>query len=363
MDKIIGDEYITADKKKEPRYVLASFLFLLNILATIFAGVLWAGRNPFEMTEWHYGMTYSLLLMLFLTAHELGHFFAAKYHKIETSLPYFLPFPLPLLSPFGTFGAFIKVRQSIPSRKILFDIGVAGPIAGFIVCIFILIIGFLTLPASEYLYTIHPDYALNGGHISTEGMFFGDTLLFTILKKLFLAPNTFFPPMNEIYHYPFLCVGWFGLFVTSLNMLPIGQLDGGHVIYSMFGKHQKRIGTVLWWILLVIGIGGALHLLKMSIANPSPDPVYTFLQVRVLSILNTIDTYAPWFLQCWNGWLLWVFIGRFIMKIQHPPVQDTSPIGTKRMIVGYCALLIFALSFSYNGIYFVSKDIAGVLGF
>lgn len=363
MDKIIGDDIIEVSRKKEPRYILALTLFLLNILATIFAGTLWAGHNPLELTEWQYGFTYSVLLMLFLTSHELGHYFAAKYHKIETSLPYFLPFPIPLLSPFGTFGAFIKVREVIPSRKILFDIGVAGPIAGFIVSVITLIIGFVTLPSVEYLYTIHPHYALNGGHIASEGMFFGDTLLFSMLKTIFTDPNVFFPPMSEIYHYPFLCVGWFGLFVTSLNMLPIGQLDGGHVIYAMFNKHQKTIGTFLWWILLFIGIGGMCHLLRMSVLQPSSDAFYTFIRNAILTTFGTIDSFAPWFLQGWNGWLLWVFIARFIMKIKHPPVPDTAPIGRKRMAVGYFALAIFILSFSYNGIYFVSNELAGVLGF
>ncbi len=363
MDTIIGDEIIAAPRKKEPRYILALTLFILNILATIFAGTLWAGHNPLEMTEWQYGVTYSVLLMLFLTTHEFGHYFAARYHKIEASLPYFLPAPIPLLSPFGTFGAFIKVKQIIPSRKVLFDIGVAGPIAGFIVSVAILIVGFITLPTQEYLYSIHPDYALNGGHIISEGMFFGDTILFSLLKAIFTDPNAFFPPMSEIYHYPFLCVGWFGLFVTALNMLPIGQLDGGHIIYAMFNKHQKRIGTFLWWILLIMGIGGISHVLRMYISQPSTDALYTFFREKLLFLFGIIDTYIPWLLQCWNGWLLWVFIARFIMKIKHPPVPDTSPIGWKRMVVGYFALAIFILSFSYNGIYFVSNELAGVLGF
>ncbi len=364
MDTLIGDDGIAVRHKHKPRYFLALGLFILNIISTIFAGVLWAGHNPFELTHWHYGVTYSLLLMLFLSAHELGHYFAARYHNIDTSLPYCLPFPIPVLSPFGTLGAFIKTREPIPSRKILFDIGVAGPLAGFIVCLGILIIGFLTMPSVEYLYSVHPDYLLNGGHITTHGMFFGDTILFSTLKTLFIAPDTFFPPMNEIYHYPFLCVGWFGLFVTALNMLPIGQFDGGHVIYAMFGEKQVRIGKFIWWIMLFIGLGGGITFLHSVIQTYSPNDLYPITQGGFNSYFTFIGSFAPWFIYCWNGWLLWVCIARFVMKIKHPPVRDTSPIGTTRMIIGYIALLIFILSFSYNGIYFISPNgMPGALGF
>jgi membrane-associated protease RseP (regulator of RpoE activity) len=329
-------------------YGIPLLLFLFTIITTMIAGTALAGKEIWEITNWWFGLPYSLLVMTFLSAHEFGHYFASKYHKVDASLPYFLPMPFVFLSPFGTFGAFIKTNVPIPNRKALFDIGVAGPLAGFVVCLIILIIGLTNLPPKEYLYSIHPEFMMQGGEVSPYGLYFGTTILYETFAKLFVSPNEFLPPMNKIYHYPFLCVGWFGMFVTALNMLPIGQLDGGHVIYAMFGKQQRIISRIFWWVLLVIGMGSIIGIGLGWIEQQ----LYVFAPTSsLLDLLAWIKTHFAWYFEGWNGWLFWVAITRFIMKLDHPSIRGRKPIGRGRMIVGFIAIAIFVLSFSFQGIY------------
>ncbi|MDX9790315.1 MAG: site-2 protease family protein, partial [Candidatus Kapabacteria bacterium] len=244
-------------------YIIFFLLLTASFVTCMIAGTQWAYQNFYEITNWHYGIEYAVLIILFLSAHEFGHYFAAKYHKVEATLPYYIPFPFTIALNFGTLGAVIRTKTPIPSRKALFDIGVSGPIAGFIVASGFLIYGLMTLPGVEFIYNIHPDYVGHfGGVIPDSGLFFGDTLYLKLLTLIFANPDGFMPPMNEIYHYPFLNVGWFGLFVTSLNMLPMGQLDGGHAIYSMFGRKTHQIVSVsVFRILLAMGLISMLGLL------------------------------------------------------------------------------------------------------
>ncbi|MDH4069485.1 MAG: site-2 protease family protein, partial [Ignavibacteria bacterium] len=237
-------------------YILHGFLFLATFAATTLAGAQWLNRNSLELSNFSYGLTYGCLILLMLGSHEFGHYFAARYHRVRTTLPFFIPLPpfLPF-GVFGTLGAVIRIRSSIPSRKVLFDIGAAGPIAGFVVSLAVLIIGFITLPSREYLHLIHPEYA-QMAVIPEGGIRFGETLLFLAVAELFAPAGSFVPPMNEIYHYPFLCVGWFGLFVTALNLIPIGQLDGGHISFAMFGEKSTSIALSALAILTFLGLGG-----------------------------------------------------------------------------------------------------------
>lgn len=338
-------------KTDKNRYLLHSFLFLLTIISTIMAGAQWLGKDITEISNWQYGFTYSALIMLFISAHEFGHYFASKFHKVDSTLPFYLPMPFVFLMPFGTMGAVIRIRSAIPSRKALFDIGVAGPLAGFVVALAILIIGFVTLPTKEYLFQIHPEYRTLGGVIPNIGLHFGDTILFSFLANIFSNPHGWLPPMNEIYHYPFLCVGWFGLFVTSLNLLPLGQLDGGHVIYAMFGSKQSKIARYFWWVLIILGAGGFLGEFFAQIKYDSPNQIYTFFQQFFLSISDVIERYAPWYFTTWSGWIFWAFVTKFFIRLDHPPVSKDAPIGTIRMAIGWLTILIFVLSFCYNGIY------------
>lgn len=295
-------------------YLLHILLFALTFCTTTVAGVQWLNKNPYELTNFWSGATYATLILAMLASHEFGHYFAAKYHGVKATLPFFIPFP----SYFGTMGAVIRLRSSIPSRKVMFDIGSAGPISGFVVSIAILVFGFVTLPPKEFLYTIHPEYA-QFTSVPTGGLTFGSTILFSFLSHTFSAPGAFIPPMNEIYHYPFLCVGWFGTFVTAMNLIPVGQLDGGHITYSMFGERHHWIARVSLVILVIAGLVGFLPLIGIE------------------------SSFG------WTGWLFWAFLLILFLrffKLNRPPIQDDTPLDSTRMTVGWLCIGIFVSSFS-----------------
>lgn len=192
------------------------------------------------------GFPYALSILLILGAHELGHYFAARRHKIAVTLPYFLPFPSGL---FGTFGAFIQLRQPIRNRKMLLEIGAAGPLAGLVFAIPILLIGLATSQV---------------GPPSVGGIVEGNSILYALAK--IITFGKFLPDgARDVYVNQLAWAGWTGLFVTGLNLLPIGQLDGGHVLYSLLGNRARVLYFPLMAILLflVIFSGGALLLLLL----------------------------------------------------------------------------------------------------
>jgi membrane-associated protease RseP (regulator of RpoE activity) len=311
-----------ADRKPERKnYWLHTGLFLITLVTTTIAGVEWTtGKiGPYELSTLASGLPYALSILFVLGVHEFGHYFAAVYHKVKATLPYFIPFP-PIAGffNFGTMGAVIKTKSVIPNNKAMFDIGVAGPLAGFVACMVILVFGFTHLPPVEYILKIHPDYFLPSYGKNGLELRFGDTIIFALLRQLLTSPNQFVPPMSEIYHYPFLCVGWFGLFVTSMNLIPVGQLDGGHVIYSMFNsKKHEAIASVSLILLLAIGILGVLD--------------------------NLFDIRIRF---GWSGWLFWAFILYFFIKVKHPPVYQFEELNAGRKIIGYVAIIVFIISFS-----------------
>jgi membrane-associated protease RseP (regulator of RpoE activity) len=340
--------------RKRSSWVLPLGLFILTFLSTLMAGAAWAGQNFLEITTWITGLQYSVLILTFLAAHEFGHYFAAKYHGVDATLPYFIPVP-PLFMPFGTAGAVIRTRSAIMTRKALFDIGVSGPIAGFVVCILFLAIGLMTLPSQEFLLNIHPEYRQFGGAIPDYGLHFGGTLLYSWFERIFANPNGWLPPMNEMYHYPYLCVGWFGLFVTSMNLLPIGQLDGGHIAHAMFSDGQARIGRIAWWFIAVLGLGSLLSYVHGRIIFDSPDSLYTFFQSLLLPPLNALHSIVPAFYQSWSGWVLWAVILRFFIRIEHPYVDDEEPLDKKRMAIGFLAAVILVVSFCPAGVFDIER--------
>ncbi|MBI2417718.1 MAG: site-2 protease family protein [Ignavibacteriales bacterium] len=273
-----------------------------------------------EINQLLIGLPYSFSILFFLASHEFGHYFASRYHKVDATLPYFIPFIsfFGVFLNFGTLGAVIRTKSEIPNKKALFDIGVSGPLAGFVACLIILVYGFTHLPGRDFIVSIHPDYFMPKHASGGLQLAFGDTLLFSTLRYIFTSPGTFIPPMSEIYHYPFLCVGWFGLFVTSMNMVPVGQLDGGHIIYAMFGKkNHELIAGISMILLILLGVLGVLQMY-----------VYTWITIG------------------WAGWLFWATVLFFILKIQHPPIGDMEPLDKKRKIIGYIALFVFVLCFS-----------------
>jgi membrane-associated protease RseP (regulator of RpoE activity) len=310
-------------KKEKKNYLIHTGLFLITLFTTTIAGAQWitGSLGPYELKYLLEGLPYSLSILFIITSHEFGHYFAAMYHRVKATLPYYIPFPpIPFFINFGTMGAVIRTKSPVPTKKAMFDIGVAGPIAGFIACLIILIYGFLNVPSIDYLLSIHPDYFSPEYGKGGLNLVFGDTLLFSFLKWIFVEPNHFFPPMSEIYHYPFLCVGWFGLFITAMNMIPIGQLDGGHIGYTMFGKETHfKVAVICFSILFVLGITGIVE----SSFN-----------------LN--------FGVGWSGWLFWALILYFIIKIEHPAIYDESKLDFKRRLIGYFSFFILVISFSPN---------------
>jgi len=308
-------------KQKKERPLLHLGLFIITFITTTIAGVQWASASggPYELSELLIGLPYSISILLIITFHEFGHYFAAVYHKVKVTLPFYIPFPpIPYLINFGTMGAVIRTRTRIQSKKAMFDIGVAGPIAGFLVTIAILIYGILNVPGVEYLLNIHPDYFEPTYGKDGYALVFGDSLLLSFLKEIFVKPGQFFPPMSEIYHYPYLCAGWFGLFITSMNMIPVGQLDGGHISFAMFGEQTHyKISVVAFTIMFVFGVIGFAD---------------SFLELN----------YGIG----WSGWLFWSLILYFIIKLKHPPVLDATQLDPRRMLVGYFSFFIFLVSFS-----------------
>lgn len=325
-------------------------LITATLATCTMAGTAWAMKNPMEIANWASGLSYAILAMSFLLAHEYGHYLAAMRHGIASSLPYLIPVP-PTLMPFGTFGAVIRTRSPMMTRNELFDVGVSGPLAGFAACLVILITGFMTLPPEDYLMSIHPEYAVTG--IPTGGLTFDNTLLFELLRQIF-ADRAFVPPMNEIYHYPFLCVGWFGLFVTSLNMLPFGQLDGGHVLYALIGKRQHTIARFLWWsmfALAILWLIGMIHQLLMTTADGDATAWMLWLKHSIdPSIAGAIDRF-PWLFQLGDVWVFWLVMIRFVIKIDHPVVPSEEPLSRGRTILGWTAMIVLLLCFAPRAVY------------
>jgi len=234
------------------------------------------------------GVTFSACLLAILFTHEMGHYLACRYYKVDATLPYFIPAPPIFLA--GTFGAFIKIRSPIPSRRALFDIGLAGPLAGFIIAVPISVIGILT---------VGPPQAAQDGVI-----FFNDPLLFRLIGKLAgiqLDPTS---PIN-----PFYMAAWIGLLVTSLNLMPVGQLDGGHGTFSLFGA---RAHYVISRVALVA--------------------------VVVLALLGFWWHGSP------SGFLYAVLLA-VMMKVPHPEPAVMEPLGTKRIIIAIITVIVFALCF------------------
>ena len=296
-------------------------LFLVTFVTTVIAGTEWVTgtMGPYDLESLMIGLPYSLSALFILATHEFGHYFAAKYHKVKATLPYFIPIPpIPQFFNFGTMGAVIKTKSEIKTNKAMFDIGVAGPIAGFIASLIVLIYGFTHLPSVDYILAIHPDYFLPEYGKEAISLQFGNNLLFMFLQNLLTSSNEFIPPMTEVYHYPYLMTGWFGLLITAMNMIPVGQLDGGHIIYSMFGsKIQESVASISLIVLVILGVSGFVDVsFEMNMGFG------------------------------WSGWLFWGLILFFIIKVKHPPVSYFEELDPTRKILGYFSLLILLVSFS-----------------
>lgn len=258
-----------------PRYYFAAVVELLLL----------AFRHPQLLAE---GLTFSAALLAILASHELGHYIACRRYGVDATLPFFIPAPPLFLA--GTFGAFIKIKSPIPSRRALFDIGLAGPLAGFVVAVPISILGILRMqPAPS-----------NGGY----GIVFHDPLLFRLLAKLLDAPLDAYSLPN-----PYYMAAWIGLLVTSLNLMPVGQLDGGHGTFAVFGRR--------------------IHKLTGRVA---------FAMMAALAVLGFFWHGSP------SGFVYTVLLG-IMLRVRHPQPGTMEPLGNGRVIVGVVTLVVFALSF------------------
>ncbi len=264
-------------------------LFGLTILTTTWAGAAHQGVNLLrEPDRFIVGLPYSVGLLAILGVHELGHFFAARHHGMDVTPPYFIPVPFAL----GTFGAFIRLRSPPEDRCALFDVAVAGPLAGLVIAIPALLIGLHTSTVIGTSVTA-PQNMLTGTSV-------GSSILFALLAKLSLGPALL--QGNILRLSPLAFAGWLGLFITALNLLPIGQLDGGHTARAMFGNRVGRIVSLIaMW---------SLFLLALFV---------------------------------WPGLMIWAIIVFFIAGQGTPPLNDLTPITPGRRWLGYLAFLILAL--------------------
>lgn len=382
-----------------------TLLFILTFISASFTGALFVGHTTgmpedlilfssdglwiyiTNMVLWE-GVIFAALLLAFLGVHEFGHYFAAVRHRIDTSLPYFIPFPI---SPIGTLGAVIRIRSRIQDSRNMFDVGASGPIAGFIVALIILFYGFSTLPDPDYMQNFAGHETLNdyieehgtfpdepladNNRNETEVMVLGNTLLFTVIASFFEEV----PPMWELYHYPFLFAGWLGLFFTALNLLPVGQLDGGHILYTLIGYRKHRIVARCFFILVMILAGlGALPLIQMIATEydvPKMLISWVIWGVLALTLLNrAFRANMAWTITGWSTvllanlilltafdptvfsgftiWIFWALFIVFLVGIEHPPVLYEIPLTRKRKILGWTCMVIFLLCISPNPIYF-----------
>jgi membrane-associated protease RseP (regulator of RpoE activity) len=329
--------YVETTPHPRRNYPLHLTLFVVTLLTTTWAGTIWIGKPAVVDTFAHFlrslkiGLPFSLSLLAFLTVHEFGHFFATVKHRIRATLPYYIPLPpLPFLMSIGTLGAVIRMKEPIRSRRALFDIGAAGPLAGFAVALALLVYGFTHLPSVDYIYSIHPEYRAAGGFppAPPETLHLGKSLLFILLEKL-IEPKGL-PPMYELYHYPFLFAGWLGCFVTALNLLPVGQLDGGHVIYAMFGHvGHRKISKLFLACITILGapsfILGLLPLINPALVFPAPELLLRW---------------------SWPGWIIWAFILRKFLGTKHPQAGSDRPLTARRMLAGWGCIAIFILTFT-----------------
>lgn len=260
-------------------------LFLVTLVTTTVAGALQNGvdiiANPGNFAS---GLPFAMTLMTILLCHEMGHYLTARYHGVDATLPYFIPAP----SFIGTFGAFIRMDGRPPDRRSLFDVAAAGPLAGLILAIPAVIVGL-------QLSTVLPE------HSSTGGISLGSSLLLGFLSRLSLGLS---PDEANIIMHPIGFAGWIGLFVTALNLLPVGQLDGGHVAYALFGRWHLWVSRMALIAILALGL-----------------------------------------LRYWDGWILWGIL-LFFLGTRHPsPLDPDTPLDFKRKIVAWLTLAVLVLTF------------------
>ncbi len=300
-------------------------LFLLTLLSMLFSGALFVYDGPDISSGTDYlnilldnpaaGLPFALSLLAILLAHEFGHYLAARYHRADVTLPYFLPFPF---SPFGTLGAFIQLKSAPRNKRELLDIGVAGPLAGLAVAIPVILLGLslseidriplfirlgdaFTLEGNSILY-LFSKFLVHGEWLPTP-ITYGDlSPALYWLRYIFTGLPT---PLGgaDVFLHPIAWAGWAGLLVTSLNLIPAGQLDGGHILYSLMGKNAGRILPIILISLAALGF-------------------------------------------YWSGWWLWVFLIFMMGRAHARPLDQITELDPARKMIALFALLVFILVFT-----------------
>jgi membrane-associated protease RseP (regulator of RpoE activity) len=269
----------------------SAFLFLSTAASVFITGgyrVVEAAGHIVEYVDVRAGLELAGALLAILFAHEMGHYLACRRYRVDSTLPYFIP--APGLSFVGTLGAFIRIRSAIPDRKALFDVGIAGPLAGFVVCLPVLVLG-----------TLQAEVIRDPGPNADGYLTFGDPLL---VQWAYLWLRGDPGPGHTFLMGPLATAAWFGVFVTALNMMPVGQLDGGHVTYALWPRHAHWVSRV--------GLVACLGLLYL---RPT--------------------------------WMVWTLLLWLLARRPHPPtLYDERPIGRGRLLVGLLGYAIFAVCFT-----------------
>ena len=291
-------------------------LFVLTVISTLIVGATYredvmakvdSVGDLFMPQTFLYGWPFAASLLAILLSHEFGHYFAARYHKLAVSLPFFIPLPLPDGFSPGTMGAFIRLKALVPDRRKLFDVGVAGPLAGLVIAIPLLLWGVSTSPVK-----IPPP--------NTSYYVEGNSLLYVAVKYIFFGK--FLPDSltgEDIFINSVTAAAWFGLLVTALNLLPVGQLDGGHTVFALFGNGAKRFNQV---VVVVLGLLGVASL-------PPVQQIFPW-----LSVVG------------YEGWFIWLALIFFVVGPYHPPaLDDVTQLDPRRRWIGYLVIVIFVLTF------------------
>ncbi len=272
---------------------------LLDTRFTEIGGAWFPVPTRIRFAEMAVGLPFALAFIGILLGHEMGHYLAARRHGVPVSLPYFIPFP-PYFSIVGTLGAFIRLRGPMMRRSVLFDIGVAGPLASFLLSLPLLFVGLrLSEPVPAADAGLYPFLV----HFAGEPIRIGSN---AVLQSAAVLGVPGFEPGSAIVLHPLAFAGWLGIFVTALNLIPLGQLDGGHILYAVAGDLQRHLGRAFILILVLLGL-------------------------------------------VWWGWWLWAVVVLFLGRgrVAHPPVLvEGIPLGRGRKILGWTALALFVLSFS-----------------
>lgn len=384
-------------------YVIQALLFIATLITTTMAGAEWIHGNIFSFlydvifffvkdqpeeakaaaekamgwAEFKDGFAFSIPFLFILTVHEFGHYFTAKAHQVKVTLPYYIPLWFGISQSIGTMGAFIRITSVVRSRLKFFDIGIAGPLAGFFAALAVLWYGFTNLPPLEYIYSIHPEYERFG---SSYGQFvyenasgniaLGDNILFWLFKN-YVADPALLPHKYEMIHYPYIFAGYLALFFTSLNLIPIGQLDGGHILYGLIGKKKFDVIAPVLFGLFILYAG--LGLFRHDSFTFGSDKVfytqlfYLFLYIYfificfrrtcetpatalMISLIIVVAQFGISYLrpdiEGYSGFLPFIFIlGRFL-GVKHPETSENEPLNFPRIILGLFALIVFVISFS-----------------